>query len=374
MQKKPRKMPIDRLTPPVLQLGKFKAVLKMPYIARFKSMRSLGVLVWAFFTIMTVGAAAAEEYLYDNGVFVGLGTQASIVSRDKKISYGFPSFCGPTPFCGNLATPFGGTQIHDVAPSPTLTVGYKLNDDNAISLKGDWARYSVSRNLTASDATGFITIAVDGANGTFVPPGSGPTSVDIDWESDVFNVALEYQRRLLGRDLGGLFGLLGFKFRHEGQSFDARAVNPTVVPSPVVDSYHETLKEFLFGPYGGVKLAFRPDKQSPISFNIRGDVGYYFKNAFFDSNDRFFNGNHFSQDDHSKKGTLFAGAGAAVTYAFSRNCYLDVSYEFSWIKSVAHIWNTNRTPADASAATPSKIIGSRLITHTPGVKFVYKFD
>jgi opacity protein-like surface antigen len=329
------------------------------------------------FLISSAAPVAAQEHFYDNGFYVGLGAQASIMSRDQKINYGFPAFCGPTPFCGNLAKPFSGTALSDVAPSPVMTLGYKFNENNSISLTGDWARYSVKRVLVATGATGFITIAVDGANGTFVPPGSpdpGPTSVDIDWNSDVYNAALEYQRRLTSGQLGGILGLLGFKLRSETQSFDAKAVNPTVIPSPVVDNYREKLTEFLFGPYGGLKLSFKPQADSKLNFNFKGTVGYYFKNASLDAHDKFFNGQHFSQHDHAQAGTLFAGAGVNIVYALTKNWFLDASYEFNWIRSASNIWNTDHTPADASAATPSRIAGSAIITHTPGLKVIYKFD
>jgi hypothetical protein len=317
---------------------------------------------------------SAQEYLYDNGVFVGMGAKASIYDRDRTIHYGFPTFCGPTPFCVPQRKGFSGTDINDVTGSPTLTLGYKLSDDDAISLKGDWARYSVSRNVTAPDSTGFITVAVDGANGVFIPPGNGPTNVSIDWDSDVFNTALEYQRRLVTIDLARIFGLVGFKFRYEKQNFDAKAVNATLVPSIIADSYHETLKEFLFGPYAGMKFSYKPDKQSRWNFSTGGNIGWYFKNASFDGRDRFFNGQHFSQHDYSKKGTLFAGAEVNVIYAINRNWFVDVGYEFNWIQAAAHIWNTAKTPADVSATTPSRIVRSQVLTHSPGVKVVYKFD
>ena len=108
--------------------------------------------------------------------------------------------------------------------------------------------------------------------------------------------------------------------------------------------------------------------------NFRNSGSFNFKNAFFDAHDRFFNGQHFSQVDHSKTGTLFAGAGLAVVYAFTKNWYLNASYDFNWIRSASHIWNTDHTPADASAATPSRIANSAIVTHTPGLNLIYKFD
>lgn len=320
-------------------------------------------------------ARAAEEHYYDNGVYVGLGLNASIVNRDKKINYGFPGFCGPTPFCVNQVRPLSPTSANDAAPSPALAFGFKFNDENMIKLKGDWARYSTSNSNVAPDTTGFTTVAVDGANGTFVPAGSGPTSVDAKWGSDVFNVALEYQRRLAKSDMADLFALLGGKFRYEGQSFDARAVNPTVIPSPVVDSYHETLKQFSYGPYGGVKLSLKPGgADSRLKLDVTGTVGYYFAHATFDGHDQFFNGQRFSQSDHSSRGSLFAGGGIDLLYALTKNWYLGLSYDLNWIQSAAHIWNTDKIPNDSSDRRPSKIVGTSIITHTPGAKVVFKFD
>jgi opacity protein-like surface antigen len=330
-------------------------------------------LVYALFAVVPA-TAVAEEYLYDNGVFVGLGAQASIMSRDRGINYGFPAFCPPPEFCTPQKKGFKGTDISDTAPSPVLTVGYKFTDWDSISVKGDWARYNVDRHLVATDATGFSGLAVDGFNGVFIPPFAGDTGVDIHWDSDVVNAALEYQRRVMQRDMSSLFGLLGFKLRYERQTFDVKAVNPTLVPSIVADSNHERLTEYLFGPYAGLKLGLKPDKASRWSFGFRGNIGWYFKSAFFDGRDRLFNGQHFSRQDHSNDGTLFADAGVNIVYAITKNWFVDAGYDFSWIQSASHIFNAGKTPGVNSTGIPSRITGTQVLTHTPGIKLIYKFD
>src|SRR5436190_7037848 len=135
--------------------------------------------------LVSATSAAAQEYFYENGLFVGLGAQASIAERNRVIHYGFPDFCGPTPFC--LPTRFGfkGTDINDATVSPVATLGYKLNDDDAISFKGDYAHYSTTGNFTATQSTGFLTVAVDGENGAFIPPFLVPfdTKIHTSWDS-----------------------------------------------------------------------------------------------------------------------------------------------------------------------------------------------
>src|SRR4051794_11740565 len=169
-----------------------------------------------FALLISASSAAAQEYFYDNGLFVGLGAQATFYERGKGINYGFPHFCVVTPICDPQIFGFSATHLDDVAPSPTLKLGYKLNDDDAVTVKGDWASFSVSRHLTAPDSTGFVSIPVDGSNGLFINPGRGaPTNIGIDWESDVLNTAFEYQRRVTHGDNAGIFGLLGFKFHYE---------------------------------------------------------------------------------------------------------------------------------------------------------------
>ena len=146
---------------------------------------------------------------------------------------------------------------------------------------------------------------------------------------------------MLPREWGGLFALLGVKLRYEGQSFEAKAKNADPTLAAGVDSVHESLREFLFGPYGGLKLAFKPDKDSKWNFGFRGNVGWYFKRATFDAKDRFpFSGFSFKADDDTDKGTLFAGGGVDVVYAINRNWFVDAFYEFNWIQSASHIWNS----------------------------------
>src|ERR1051325_11203991 len=160
--------------------------------------------------LISGSTAAAQEYYYENGLFVGVGAQATIYHRSDGISYGFPAFCIVTPICDPQIFGLSPTRLNDVAPSPTVKVGYKFNDDDAVTLKGDWAKFSVSRSLTSPDAVGFSSIFVDGSNGLFINPNRGaPTNIDVDWDSNLFNAMLEYQRRLTNGENGGFFGHIG---------------------------------------------------------------------------------------------------------------------------------------------------------------------
>jgi hypothetical protein len=325
--------------------------------------------------LISASSAAAQEYFYEDGMFLGLGAQASFYRRSEGINYGFPHFCDVTFICDPQIFGFSPTKINDVAPSPAVKLGYRFNDDDAITLKGDWSQFSVSRSVTAPDTTGFTSISVDGSKGVFIPVAFGdPTNVGLHWDSDVINAALEYQRRLTKGDLGGLFALLGFKFRYEQENFHAHAVNLGLPGSVVADNYKEMLREFLFGPYGGLKLSLKPDKDSKWTFNFGGNVGWYFQNAFFDAHNRFFNQSHFSQQDHSRNGTLFAGANVNLIYAINRNWFVDGGLEFNWIQAAAGIWNTAKSPANTTAFPPSRINHTQVTTYSPGVKLIYKFN
>jgi hypothetical protein len=333
---------------------------------------------WIALLILLVSAtpALAQEYFYNNGLFVGIGAQADFYHRREGINYGFPKFCPVFPICDPQIFGFPTTHLNDVAPSPTFKLGYKFNDDDAVTFKGDWANFSVSRNETAPDGVGFTSIAVDGSDGLFINPNRGaPTNVGIDWNSDVVNAMLEYQRRLTHGDNGGIFGLLGVKLRYESQDFHAKAVNVTLPGNTLGDNYRELLREFLFGPYGGLKLSLKPGgKDSKWTFNVGGNVGWYFKNAYFKGHNTYFNGHHFSQVDHSKDGTLFAGANLDLIYAINRNWFIDMGYEFNWVKAVAHIFNADKSPSSGTSFTPSHIVDSSVITNAPGVKLIYKFN
>ncbi len=331
-------------------------------------MKRVGLLALLFPIFFSAAPARAQEYFYNDGVFVGLGAQASIMRREKDIAYGFKGFCDPTPICVPLVPPLKATSINDVAPSPTLTVGYKFDEKNSLSLTGDFAHYSVSRGTDV--APDFTTIAVDGIGSEHIP--GTVTSVDINWKSEVFNVALEYQRRLLAARLGGLLGQLGVKYRNERQTFHAVATESgvTALFGKPFDNYRETLNEHLFGPYAGLKMSVKPEESSNLSFHLKGNVGYYFKWANLDARNRYFNGNHFSQDDRANNGTIFVTAGASIAYAFTKNWLLDLGYEFNWIDAVAHIANAHVS----KQGVPSRIVDSSLFSHNPGIKLIYKFD
>jgi hypothetical protein len=338
---------------------------------------------WVALLILLVSAtpALAQEYFYNNGLFVGIGAQADFYQRREGINYGFPHFCQVTPICDPQVFGFSPTHLNDVAPSPTFTLGFKFNDDDAVTFKGDWAQFSVSRNLTADTTTGFVSVAVDGFNTLNIPPAgplggpTTPTNIGLNWDSNLANAILEYQRRLTHGDNGGIFGLLGFKFRFESQTFHAKAINKSLIGTDVADNYQDFLREFLFGPYGGLKLSLKPGgKDSKWTFNVGGNIGWYFQNAYFKADNRFFNQGPFKAVDHSKKGTLFAGANLDLIYAINRNWFVDMGYEFNWVQAAAHIFNTHKTPASLTAAVPSHITDTSVITNAPGVKVIYKFN
>src|SRR5581483_10284054 len=273
-------------------------------------------------------------------------------------------FCDPTQICVPLIPALKPTDISDTAVSPTLTVGYKVNDDNFVSLYGDWSHFSVNGSRTVGPA--FTTIAVDGIGSEHI--GGTTMNVSLDWKSNVYNVGLEYQRRLLGSKIMTWLGSLGVRNRNEIQKFHVRAVSPDVTGP--FDNYHEELTEHLVGPYGGLRLSVKPSETSKFTFRFKGDLGWYFKWASLDAHNRYFNGFRFSNSDDANNGTLFAVAGLNVIYAFTKNWFIDLGYEFSWIDAVAHISNANVS----KQGLPSKIVDTTLFNHAPALKLVYKFD
>jgi hypothetical protein len=320
----------------------------------------------------------AQEHFFDSGFYVGLGPNASFMNRQKNINYGFSG--APTSI-----SPLSGTEIRDVAVSPALTLGYKITPADSVSLRGDWAHYSVSRGLTTD--CGLAVAPIDGSSGasftavTCFPPGVPllPTAVNLDWKSDVSNVELEYQRLLWSDNLGGALGLLGFKYRFERQQFNADSgflpdglIFPTFTP---FDAVEERLSEHLYGPYAGIKLSFKPMAESNVNISVKTNVGFLFKSAHLRGREvldptgfLFLGPSALRQNDSSSKGTAFTNAGLDVIYSITKNWHLGAGYQFHWINKVAHIFNTK-----VDAAIPSRIENSAVLTHNLGLKVIYKF-
>jgi hypothetical protein len=301
----------------------------------------------------------AQEYFFDNGLSVGINASATHISRDKKVNYasigtGVPSL-----------HPFG-LEAKDWAGSPSITIGYKLDDYNSLSLSGDWARYSAGGDST----TPFFGItSVDGSSTLLV---QGLVDIDIDWDSDVADVELAYQRKLWSEDSGAILGVLGFKYRYEKQEFDGITTAATFR----FDATKERLREHLFGPYTGLTFSFKP-ADSKFRITLRGSVGWLFKDAelqarntflvpfppFFDS---------FARNDNSSQGTLFTNVGLNVVYSISKNLFVDLGYKFDWINNGAHISSALNVDIFGKGV-PARVVDSVVLTHSIGVNVFYKF-
>jgi hypothetical protein len=325
-------------------------------------------------TLLLVGWSAplsAEEIFFENGLSVGLDIKASAISRDK-IHYGL----------WQPDIPVKTGDLDDIAPSPSLAVGYKFAPLDSVSVRGNWAHYSVKQHFTnnGSKGCGFGVVPIDGS----VNAGSctTPAAVGIDWKSDVAGGELEYQRTLWSDKLAGILALLGFQYRFEGQKFDAQGGYPNVPAKG--DVLREKLKEHLFGPYAGFKTSFKPSLESRLSAGIKAKVGYLFKSASFRGRE-LFDSNGFigfgcppggaasgpcsiSKNDHASNGTVSAAAGADVVYALTKNWHVSLDYDFEWIHKAAHIVNPQSAPA------PAKIGDSRVLTQRTGMSLIFKFD
>ncbi len=313
---------------------------------------------FGLFTVIVVlaalaGKVSAQEYFYPNGVFVGVDVKASFMHREKKIAYGLWS--------PNVE--ISPTEIRDVTVSPSLTLGYKLNNDNSISVRADWASYSVKRSVSnnGSLGCGFGVLTIDGI--TNLGDCTTPAAASMKWDSDVVNTELEYQRRIWSDELGGVLGLLGFSYRFEGQTFKGQG--GTV--NGLVDTTKETLDEHLFGPYGGLKVSFKPYQGSNLNFNLKSTVGYYFQSASGRAREVLF-GTPLSGNDRSSRGTVFFNAGANATYAIMRNLSLGLDYRFNWINQAAHIQNPT-----LGNFQPTRIGTSAILDHRIGLDLTYHF-
>ena len=314
------------------------------------------------------GYGWADEYSYDNGFYIGLGPNASHISRQKSINYGFDK----------NSNPLRATDVRDWAASPAARIGYKFDDANSIALYGDWARYSAGQSIGGLFA--FEVVSVDGKVGSGSATVASDIGVDIGWKSNVSNAGLEYQRKLWSGPLGGVLGLLGFKYRYEGQEFDVTTSSASFgagFGTPLIDELDERLREHLYGPYTGINLSFRPAHDSNFWIGVKTHVGYLFKSADFRARERFgvacFNDGLFcalKQNDHSSEGTVFTTVGLDLIYAITKGWSAGAVYEFNFINKAAHISNNDKAFALGNA---SKIENSAVYTNNIGLKLFYKF-
>lgn len=94
----------------------------------------------AMLSVCLASPVSAQELVLENGFYVGLGPNASFMSRQKKINYGLAA----------SDVPLSPTTARDVAASPAVSIGYKFNNVNSVSLKGSEAHYSLSRSFATT--------------------------------------------------------------------------------------------------------------------------------------------------------------------------------------------------------------------------------
>ena len=306
----------------------------------------------AMLSVWLASPVLAQELFLENGFYMGLGPNATFMSRQKKINYGLAA----------SDVPLSPTTVRDVAASPAVSIGYKFNNSDSVSLKGGEAHYSLSRSFVAPV---FQAILVDGS--AAIPLSDAGRRVDLDWKSNVYSLELEYQRKLWSDDLAGILGLLGFKYRYEAQKFKANASSLSGSP---IDNVDEKLKEHLYGPTAGLKLSFRPGLNSSVNINLSANFGYLFKSADFRAMEITNGSGSFAANDHSTKGTAISSVGLDLVYSINKNWSLGGGYGFNWIHKAAHIFNDNSL---ADGGDASKIINSSILSQNVGVKLIYKF-
>ena len=295
----------------------------------------------------------ADEYFYDNGVYVGLGVNANRISRQKTIDF------------GSNVTSIGSksfrTKISDWAYSPSLGIGYKFDENNLVSARGDWADYS-KRQARNSTTTSFAFVPVDGRSG-FGLSAPAASSIKTEWESNAVNLEFEYKRKLWSDPLGGVMGLAGLKYRNEGQQF-------TAIHGPNLPvSLDEKLRENLYGPYLGLIVAFKPLEEASLAISFNSRFGYFFKSAQLLARDVF--GTVHRVNDHSDNGTFFTTLGLDLTYAITRNWSVSSIYDFNFINKSAHIFNN--TAFGTGFRIPTRIEDSSVYTHNLGLRINYRF-
>ena len=303
---------------------------------------------------------SAQEHFFDNGFYVGLNANATHVTRDNRISY------------ASIGTDFFSlsrfdVKVKDWTGSPALTIGYKLDDYNSLSLGGHWGRYFLSRS---SSAPFFGVTSVDGSSTLLV---QGVVDIDVEWNSDVANLKLEYQRKLWSDDSRAVLGFLGLGYRYEKQEFDGISTAGPIK----FDATHDQLREHLYGPYTGLKLTFKPAADSKLAITLKTSVGWLFKNAELRARNTllvpfppFFAS--FAQNDNSSQGTVLTDVGLNFLYSISKSLFVDVGYNFNWINNTAHI--ANAFSADFFGnGLPARVVDSAVLTHSIGFSVFYKF-
>jgi len=298
--------------------------------------------------------AAADDYFYDNGVFIGLETDASRNSRAKPVDFGLNTVGFGTVF---------KTETTDWTASPTLRAGYKFDDTRSLVINGDWARYS-QRRSSDSAGTAFSFSSVDGIDAIGA---TDPTTASVkrtDWTSNVYNLELEYKHILWSDSLGGITGVLGFRYRQEDQEFGASHRGFILI----VDM-DERLKERLYGPQTGIGISFKPSDDSNIGIGIHTKVGYLFKSAELRARDLLIGTPH-AQDDHSSDGTFFTAVELSLTYVLSERWSAGGRYSFNFIDKAAHISNNT---VFGAGRQPARIENSAVVTQTLGLSVTYRF-
>ncbi len=323
------------------------------------------------------GSIQAQEHFYDNGVCVGLDAGATHLTRDKKINY---ASSGPS--LDSLS--FFEAKVKDWSASPTLTIGYKFDDSNSLSLRGGWAHYSLGRSFTVTSRF-FAVTAVEGGTALIVDGLFGPPGVDvsIDWKSNVADFDLEYQRKMWSDNLGAVLGVLGLRYRYERQEFDGVSSSLSNFPPPSVftwDTTHEQLREHLYGPYAGLKVSFKPAADSKLGITLGTRVGWLFKNAELrarNTQPSFFPPlRSFARNDHSSQGTPFIDVSLKLSYSISKNIFVNLGYELDWIGSDAHISSPVAIFGPGAiilATVPARIVESPVLTHSIGLGVSYRF-
>jgi hypothetical protein len=181
---------------------------------------------------------------------------------------------------------------------------------------------------------------------------------------------LEYKRKLWSDPLGGILGILGFRYRHERQDFEGNHRGGAGLTPMNVD-LDEDLKEHLFGPFAGIGVSFKPAQDSRLGIHITTKVGYFFKEADLRARDVMlteFGLSRHALNDDSSEGSFFGAVALGFTYALARNWSVAGDFGFDYINRATHIENNTVFPA-----RPTKLVNAAVNSQSVGLKVLYKF-